>query len=268
MAPGDATKELHGKRAVVFGGANGIGRACGKLLVERGAEVVIADIDSDGASEAVALLGDQATSAGVDVTDEDQVQRVLRSASGEEGGLNIVVHSVYADRAVSVTELRREDWDSVICASLTSAYLVAKASVPLLRSAGGGSITFVSSIQAHFGFPHEPAYAASKAGIIGLSRQVACEYARAGVRANCVLPSFVLTERERRRIEQEGQDLAAIADCFPLGWVGGPEEVAEAVVFLSSDRSRFITGIDILVDGGISIQPASYHLGRPSFERI
>jgi NAD(P)-dependent dehydrogenase (short-subunit alcohol dehydrogenase family) len=237
--------ELDGKRALVFGGANGIGRATAVLLARRGAHVLIADVDAEAAEKAADAVGSSVEWAAVDVTRPNEVESAVRAAAAADGHLDMVVHSIYVDRKET---------------SLTSAYLTAKFAIPFLKNAGGGSITFVSSIQAVFGYPQESAYAASKAGLVGLTRQVACEYAPMAIRVNCVLPSFILTEREQRRLDQDHQDVARLAACFPLGRVGYADDVAEAIAFLSSERARFITGVDLLVDGGMSIQPATHHL--------
>jgi NAD(P)-dependent dehydrogenase (short-subunit alcohol dehydrogenase family) len=219
--------------SLVLGGGNGIGRACCELFATEGGRVVVADLDLSAAEATARLVraaGGEATALAVDATGTDAVREVVDETVRRYGGLDT--------------------------AGLTSAFALARAAVPALAD-GGGSLTFVSSIQASFGYPAMAAYSAAKAGVLGLMRQLAVEYGPAGVRVNAVLPALVLNDRNRASWTADPGLLARQAELFPLRRVGEPEDVARVVRFLSSQDARFVTGVALPVDGGMSAQPAA-----------
>lgn len=248
---------LAGKVALVLGGANGIGRATAEALAASGAAVLVADVD-EKAGRAVAEAVPEAAFLRTDGTEERDVEAATAEAERRFGGLHAAVTSVFHERRAPVTDLSVADWDAVVAAGLRSAFLLARASVPRIVAAGGGSLTFVSSVQARFGFAGQAPYASAKAGLSGLARQLTVEYGPRGVRANTVQPSLILTGPARASFAEDPELLARVERTFPLGRAGQPEDVAGAVAFLASDAAAFITGVDLPVDGGISVQSATW----------
>lgn len=251
---------LAGKTAVVFGGASGIGLATANVLANAGARVAIVDLDGAMARVAVdgiAMDAHQVAAWSVDSSDEAAVTDAVMEIVDWGGSLDVSVMSVYHDRRAPVVELARSDWDRVLDVTLTSGYSIARACLPHMVQGGGGSLIFISSLQARFGLPDSPAYSAAKAGLCGLVRQIAVQYGRWGIRANAILPSAVLVDRNRVRWENPVGGVIAVRHAFPLGRIGKPVDVAEAALFLASDASSFITGIELPVDGGLSVCPAT-----------
>lgn len=241
----------------VLGGGNGIGRACCELLAADG-PVVVADLDGDAAAvtaDRVRATGKDASPLTVDATDVEAVQAAIDEARARCGKLDTVVHTVYRDSPAPVTELAPEDWDAVLAVGLRSAFALARAAVPALAD-GGGSLVFVSSVQASFGYPGMGAYATAKAGVLGLVRQLAVEYGPQGVRVNAVVPALVLNDRNRKSWTTDPALLERQARLFPLRRVGEPEDVARVVRFLGSPEAGFVTGTAIPVDGGMAVVPA------------
>jgi len=247
---------LEGTAAVVVGGSQGIGRATADELVRRGAAVRILDVaEPDPPTE------DRIEFVHGDATDPEVVAAAL-APRGDGLRLATLVHSVYAHERSRADRLAKADWDQVIDVGLGSAFLLASIGLPALVAGGGGTLTFVSSIQALRGYPDSPAYSATKAGLVGLTRQLAVEFGHEGVRVNAVLPSFIATPRERKRLGSLPGRLEAMAEEFPLGRLGRPEEVASVIGFLASPEASFVSGVDLLVDGAFSLAPATQHLNR------
>lgn len=262
MAPGGPPATLTGlagKVAVVLGGAGAIGSATAELLAASGAAVVVADIAVDAGERSVERLvasGGQAAFIRADATDEAGVAGAVAAAVERFGRLDAAVTSVLHDRRAPAAQLALGDWEAVVAAGLTSAFLLSRAALPHLLAAGGGSLTFVSSIQARVGFPGEAAYASAKAGLTGLARQLAVEYGPHGVRVNTVQPSLVLTPDTLEDYAGRAEALRRVEACFPLRRAGRPRDIAAAVAFLVSDAAGFVSGIDLPVDGGIGVASA------------
>jgi NAD(P)-dependent dehydrogenase (short-subunit alcohol dehydrogenase family) len=244
---------------LVLGGGNGIGRACCTAFGTDGMRVAIGDLDLAAAAktaEMVKSAGGEAVALEVDATDPDAVASLIDQVDAQFGRLDAAVHTVYRDSPAPITELPAGEWDRTVAVGLRSAYALAHAALPLMQRSGGGSLVYVSSIQAAFGYPGMSAYSAAKAGVLGLVRQLAVEYGPAGTRVNAVVPALVLNDRNRASWTADPEVLSRQAALFPLRRVGEPEDVARVVRFLASDEARFVTGTAIPVDGGLSLVPA------------
>jgi 3-oxoacyl-[acyl-carrier protein] reductase len=239
-------KGLQGTRALVTGGASGIGRAVAERLAAEGARVATLDVNA-GAPGELALLAD--------VADEGAVKGAVDEAAHAFGGLDLVVPNAaiqLTDRDARADQLDRETWQRTIDVNLTGAFLTAKHGVAALLAGGGGSVVFVGSPAGLYGIARGlDAYSASKAGVVGLVRVMAADYAAAGVRVNGVLPGITETAMNHWWMNDPEQR-AEIEASIPLGRAARPEEIAGAVVFLASDDASYVTGALWSVDGGLT----------------
>jgi len=240
-----------GKVAIVTGGANGIGAATVRRLAAEGASVVIADMDEASGRSLVEAIGARAVFEWCDVSSEADWLRVAEAAR-TLGGIEIVVCSAFLVRLQPAGDLEPDDWRRQIDVCLTQIYLAARTTISDLAERGGAMIC-VSSVHAHTGFPGHPAYAAAKGGICAMVRQLAVEYGPA-VRVNAVLPGAIET---RIWAEVSEVDRQPFKDRAALRRMGSPDEVAGAIAFLASDDASFITGAELIVDGGWTISPHS-----------
>lgn len=255
---------LAGRVAIVTGGARGIGAATVSTLAADGAAVVVADIDLDGATavaEEAANAGGTATALAVDLADEASIAALVAAVVERYGAIDILDNNAaLTDSAVLAqdTDAASIDlaiWDRTFEVNLRSQFLMAKHVVPHMVRGGRGSVINVSSGAAHSGDLTRTAYSASKAGVESLTRSIATQYGRAGIRANTIVPGLILTDAARAGIPA---DLLARYTAKTLTpYVGVPRDVAELVRFLASDESRYITGETITIDGGMSAHSAS-----------
>lgn len=237
---------LGGRRAVVTGAGSGIGRAAAVVLAKAGASVLALDIDETGLAETKAVASqvpdlalDVAT---VDVSDYAAVESVL-----SEESLDIVVNSAGIMAPDSLATTTRGDWDRVLSVNLTGYFNILKSAVPRMNRPG--SVIGISSMMGHIGLAF-PAYTATKGAVLSLSRQLAAELGPEGIRVNSVSPGMILTPMTRDHLS-DGEHRHHIAGRTPLRTVGAPEDIANAVLYLASDLSAFVTGTDILIDGGL-----------------
>jgi NAD(P)-dependent dehydrogenase (short-subunit alcohol dehydrogenase family) len=251
---------VDGKVAIVTGAASGIGRATALALAREGARVALADVDDAGGSDAseetqrarrVALF--QRT----DVGSTDDVRELVQATVGRFGRLDILVNNAGVAVAGSVTEISEEDWNRVLNVNLTSMWRGMHFAIPEMLKTGGGSIVNTSSVQGSVGFIGWAGYAASKGGIDALTRQVAVEYAPRNIRVNAVIPGTIMTPMNERIVRESpnGAEIkAAWLAMHPVNRLGTPEEVANAIVWLASDESSFVTGECLRVDGGMIVK--------------
>ena len=249
--------ELEGKSAIAFGAARGIGAATVKALVDAGAHVTAADVlDDVGAEFAASLPAGRARYAHADVSDAEQIHAAYAGHTEAFGGVDIVFNNVGIARYGTVDRLSLEDWELTLRTNLTAQFISCQVAIPLLRERGGGTIVNTASVLAHGSQKTTAAYAASKAGVMGLTRTVAIDHAHEGIRAVSISPGTIDTPLVRISADTfEGRDpeelKAEWAAAHPMDRLGTAEEVAQLVLFLVSDRARFITGSDIPIDGGI-----------------
>jgi NAD(P)-dependent dehydrogenase (short-subunit alcohol dehydrogenase family) len=257
--------ELDGKVALVTGGSLGIGRATARRLADDGAAVVLCGIDDVSVEEAIAELsgaGLEVDGRRADVSSAAEVEGLVRFAADRYGGVDILVNSAGIQRYGTVVDTSEELWDDVLAANLKGMFLTAKHCVPELRRRGGGAIVNVASVQAFATQAGVAAYAASKAGVIGLTKAIAVDHAAENIRCNAVCPGSVDTPMLRfaaalfKGDSTEDDTIRAWGSSHPLGRVARPEEVAEVIAFLASDRASFVTGAELKVDGGLLAQLA------------
>ena len=241
---------LEGKIAVVTGGGSGIGAAIARLFVAEGAKIVIGDLAESGAALAAELTDDGFSVAfqRVDVADEADVDALMQFATSRFGRLDILVANAgIPERKSPIHELDLADWRRVIDVDLTGVALCNKFAARAMLAAGGGAIVNMASILAHVGQENSNAYSAAKAAVVNLTRSVALTYAKRGIRVNCVSPGYVDTPLLAKLPEATRQ---AMLVRQPIGRLAQPEEIAEVVAFLASDKASIITGACINADGG------------------
>jgi 3-oxoacyl-[acyl-carrier protein] reductase len=255
---------LNGKRALVTGAAGGIGRAAAIRLAAEGARVFITDLRAEALREALEEMargGAEVDAHACDVGDEEQVAEMTRRAVGHLGGLDTVVTSAGMFTRSRLHELSLHDWDWVLRVNLTGMFLCARAAIPHLIAAGGGSITTVGSVSSVVSGrgSSSVAYKVSKAGVLQLARTIAVEYAADGIRANCVCPAGVETDFERHAEEDAARTTSPSPPGAPttsvfnlLGRRARAEEIAAVIAFLASDDASFVTGSAVMADGGFT----------------
>jgi len=239
------TERLDGEVAFITGAASGIGAACARRFVDEGATV--AGFDLQDPADDQPLAGFWA----LDVRDEAAIVAAVEAAVAEVGAPTVLVNAAGVSGTADVVNLDEAEWDRIVDINLKGTYLVSKHVVPHLVAAGRGSVVNLASIEGIEGLPAQAAYNASKGGVILLTRNMAIDYGRAGVRVNCLCPGVIetpMTAVLREPGFEAVNDL--MIDMHQLGRAGQPEEVAAAALFLASDECTYVSGINLLVDGG------------------
>jgi len=247
---------LQNKIALITGGASGIGRATALLLAREGARVLIGDVNRD-AGEAVAQEivgnGGHAIFEPADVTSAAHCGRLIERSVREFGGIHILFNNAGIIRRAAITELSENDWDRVMDVNVKSIYLLSREVIPVMAKAGGGSIINTASGWGISAGPKAAVYCASKGAVVLLTKAMAIDHGPQAIRVNCICPG----DTDTAMLRNEAQQLGEATDKFlagaaqrPLGRMGKPEEIAQAVLYLASDASSFVTGTALVVDGG------------------
>jgi 3-oxoacyl-[acyl-carrier protein] reductase len=243
--------DFKGQVAIVTGGARGIGRAIVERLAQRGVGLAIADLNSDEANEAAAELravGVKAMGIKLDVSKSEDVKKVFEDICKEFNRIDILVNNAGITKDGLLLRMKEEDWDSVMDINLKSVFLCSREAIREMSQRRYGRIVNITSVAAFMGNPGQANYSASKAGIVGLTKTMAREYASRGITVNAVAPGFIktaMTDVLPEKVKEE------VKKQIPLGVFGLVEDVANAVVFLASPDSRYITGQVIHVNGGM-----------------
>ncbi|MFK4106260.1 2,3-dihydro-2,3-dihydroxybenzoate dehydrogenase [Streptomyces sp. NPDC019531] len=260
------TGPLSGRLALVTGAGRGIGAAVVTALVQEGARVLATDLDAEGVEAVAAEHGDRVTARALDVTDADAVEALVAETEQRLGPLDIAVNVAGVLRSSSVVALSDEDWAATFAVNSTGVFHVSRAAARRMAERGRGSIVTVASNAAGVPRAGMAAYASSKAAAVMFTKCLGLEVAARGVRCNTVSPGSTLTDMQRAMWAASGADdetaargviegdLAAFRTGIPLGRIADPSDVAEAVVFLVSDRARHITLHDLYVDGGATLR--------------
>lgn len=244
------------KVVVVSGGGSGIGQAAALAFAREGARVVVFDREREAAHRTAGLLGEQGCgihSLTVDVTRPRDVQRGVAAVAIRFGRIDVLVNNAGVEHAALLHQTTEAEWDRVLNVNLKGVFLLSRQVLPLMMRGGGGAVVNVGSISGLLGWPAYAAYAASKGGVVQLTRQMAVDYAPHHIRVNCVCPGTTRTPLIERLLTMEADPPAAeaaIAARHPLGRFARPEEIAEAILFLASEEASFITGAVLPVDGG------------------
>jgi NAD(P)-dependent dehydrogenase (short-subunit alcohol dehydrogenase family) len=241
----DRRRRFTGKRALVTGAGSGIGEAVARTLHEEGAEVVLTDVSAEPVEAIAAELGDRASAVALDVRDEDAVREVVRDVA-------VLANVAGIGSTTAAPDTTLEVWEDVLAVNARGTFLCCKHAIPGMVERGGGSIVNMASVAGLVGLRNRVAYSASKGAVIAMTRALAVDHVADGVRVNAVCPGTVDSPWVRRLVEEVGESLEALRARQPMGRLGKPQEIAEAVAYLASDDAAFVTGTAFVIDGGLT----------------
>ena len=230
-------------KALVTGGGSGIGAAVARRLAADGLEVVVTDASLEAAEAVAAELGAHALQ--IDVRDEEQVAPAMSA-------VDVLINVAGIGSTTSAPETPLDVWENVSAVNARGTFLCCKHAIPGMVARGGGSIVNVASVAALVGLPNRAAYSASKGAVVALTRALAIDHVGDGIRVNAVCPGTVDSPWVRRLVEESGDSLDALRQRQPMGRLGTPEEIAESIAYLASDRATFVTGSVLVIDGGLT----------------
>jgi NAD(P)-dependent dehydrogenase (short-subunit alcohol dehydrogenase family) len=240
-----AEREFEGRRALVTGAGSGIGAAVARRLAAGGASVVLADVRPDGIEALACELGGGAEPLVLDVRDEAAVAPAVAS-------LDVLANVAGIGSTQNAPDTPLEVWEDVFAVNARGTFLTCKHAIPDMIARGGGAIVNVASVAALVGLKNRAAYCASKGAVVALTRALAVDHVGDGIRVNAVCPGTVDSPWVRRLVDEAGESLDALRARQPLGRLGTPDEIAEAIVYLASDRAAFVTGSVFTIDGGLT----------------
>jgi NAD(P)-dependent dehydrogenase (short-subunit alcohol dehydrogenase family) len=251
---------MEGKVAIITGAGNGIGRATARLFAQEKAKVVVVDVEEGPGKETVQMIREAGGTASLelcDVSRSEAVQAMVRHTEEQFGRIDVLHSNAAVQIAKPAVELEESEWDRMHSVNLKGAFLCAKYTVPVMRKRKSGAIVITSSGHAFGSYPKYTGYAATKGGQMAMMRALALDYARDGIRVNCVVPGATDTRLMKYHFETSADPEAErtrLFDSIPLGRLAQPEDIANAVLFLCSDYASYITGTWLAVDGGMMAQ--------------
>jgi 3-oxoacyl-[acyl-carrier protein] reductase len=243
--------ELKGKVALVTGGAQGIGKAVALILARHGADVIVADVNLEKAGETAKELetaGGRTMAVNVDVTRLGDVEKMVESAIARFGRIDILINNAGIARDKLILRMTEEDWDAVLAVNLKGTFNCTKAVIKHMSKQRSGKIVNIASVVGEMGNAGQANYSASKAGVIGLTKTIAREFAQRGINVNAIAPGYIQTPMTDVLPEKAKEELQRM---IPMERLGQPEDVAHAVLFLVSEASSYVTGQVLNVNGGI-----------------
>lgn len=246
-------KSLEGKVALITGGASGIGRTTAEFYAREGAKVLVSDVDQEGGKETAHRIqssGGQAVFVEADVSNPTDCEDMVAAAVDQFGQLDIACNNAgIAGEENLIADYSIEGWQQLVSINLSGVFYCMKYEIQAMLESGGGSIVNISSILGKVGFAGAPAYVSSKHGVVGLTETAAVEYGKDNIRVNAVGPGFISTPMISAMEENE-EAYQQLVNMHPIGRIGEPEEVAELIIWLSSDKASFVTGSYYPIDGG------------------
>jgi NAD(P)-dependent dehydrogenase (short-subunit alcohol dehydrogenase family) len=245
--------DLKNKTAIITGGASGLGLAATKKFVENGIKTIIIGRNEKNLAEVTESLGNLCSYKVFDLSNLKDIPQLVEELVVAYGPIDILVNNAGINQKKPFTEVTDEEFQQVILTNLTSVFVLSREVVKLMLQEKKGCIINISSMAAQYGIPYVIAYTAAKTGIEGMTKAMAVELSPGGIRVNCVAPGFIATNMSAKALDNDPERKQKVMSRTPMGKLGLPEDVAEAIFYLSSDAAKYVTGVVLPVDGGNSI---------------
>jgi 2-keto-3-deoxy-L-fuconate dehydrogenase len=243
---------VNGKVVIVTGAGSGIGQATALRFVAKGAHVLAVDVNGDAARATADRAQGKLVPLRVDVSDEAAVVEMFKRCQRELGTVSVLANIAGVGSTTSAPDTPLEVWERVFAVNARGTFLCCKHAIPRMIAAGGGSIVNMASVAGLVGLRNRAAYCASKGAVVALTRALALDHVADGIRVNCICPGTVDSPWVRRLLDEVGEPIDALVARQPMGRLGTPEEIAEAVLYVASDAAAFMTGSALVLDGGLT----------------